>query len=217
MTVLPKAILFDADGTLYDSEPLHYAATRLAALELHDFDLSEELFDLHMRKGSKMGHEVLREQGFDASESDYQVAKLKHFQRLVAENLQLMPGLENFLAWCERQNVATIVVSTSRREQLESALSATGIRDYFTIIVGHEDTVGKKKPDPYPWLRALELAKLSSSDVIAIEDTKKGITSAVAADIRCFGIRNALNDKHELAQAEFIIEDYSELQSYLLR
>jgi beta-phosphoglucomutase-like phosphatase (HAD superfamily) len=61
MPALPEAILFDADGTLYDSEPLQFTATQLAARDLHSFDFSEALYDSEMRRGAKMGHEVLIE------------------------------------------------------------------------------------------------------------------------------------------------------------
>jgi HAD superfamily hydrolase (TIGR01509 family) len=128
-----------------------------------------------------------------------------------------MPGLMNFLEWCKELEIRNIVVSSSRHGQLESALGATGIREFFEIVVGHEETAGKKKPDPYPWQYALELAKLSPGQAIAVEDTDKGITSASAAGLRCIGIRNDQNTQHELAQAEYIIEDYSALKSYLLR
>jgi HAD superfamily hydrolase (TIGR01509 family) len=212
---LPDAILFDADGTLYNSEHLQFEATRRAARKLHGFDFTWELFETHMLKGTKSGHHVLLEQGFDSDDGAYHHTKQEFFERLVADELTTMPGVVDFLRWCERKSIICIVVSGARGSQVKAALKAVGINGFFKHVIAHEDVEGMKKPEPHPYLLGLKLSKVRARRAMAVEDTEKGIASAKAAGLYCVGIRNGTNSRSELSAADLIISDYRELRSHL--
>lgn len=212
---LPKAILFDADGTIYDSERLQYEATRQTARQLHDFDFTWDLYVSGMLHDSKSGHEILLEHGFDSDQEVYRRHKQELYSRMVAEQLTPLPGVRDFLKWCQQHQIICAIVSASRLMQLEVALAAVDLQDFFKILVTHEDAHDKRKPHPHPYLRALQLVGVTAAQSLAVEDTAKGITSAKRAGLRCIGIRNDINDDTELASADLIISDYQELQDYL--
>lgn len=215
MTKLPKAILFDADGTLYDSEPIHYEATRRTAHELHGFDFTRELYETHMLRGTKKGHEVLIDHGFDSDDGTYARHKQIHFEALVSENLQLTPGVLTFLEWCKDNKIVCVIVSSARNMQLQAALTGGGLRDFFSHIVAVEDVGSRRKPDPHPYILGLEKVGVKASDALAVEDTAKGISAANAAGLECIAVRNNDNTDEELRHALLIIDSFDELKTYL--
>ncbi len=218
MSELPRAILFDADGTLYSSERLNYHAHMVTAQTLHDFEFTWELYDRHIRQGSKTGHEVLVEQGIEGFDPDaYQAHKLKIYNQLALDELETLPGLVDFLDWCQQYAIRRLVVSAAGRNYIEKSLDVLGIRDNFEAIVSSEDIGDSRKPHPLPYLTGLKLAGITTDQAIAVEDTNKGITSAKAAGLRCVAIRNDANTPDELAEADHVISHYNELKDYLLR
>jgi beta-phosphoglucomutase len=212
---LPEAILFDADGTLYESERIGYEASRLTALELHDFELSWETFEAAVIRGTQNTHELLASYGLVVDPEQVQQRKRHHYQRIVAEELQPMPGLMDFLPWCRQQDIACFVISVNRRAALDAALAALSITDYFEDVISMEVLGDKVKPDPFPYEFGLQLAGVAVHNAIAIEDTHKGLTSAKAAGLFCVGMRNDINDDQELRLADYVISDYRELRAYL--
>ncbi|HUY85383.1 MAG TPA: HAD family phosphatase [Candidatus Dormibacteraeota bacterium] len=217
MKKLPKAILFDADGTLYDSEHLNFALNQHIARHFYAFDFTWELYDTHVRRGSKRSHEVLQAHGINADYETYQSRKLKIFQSVTVNQLAPMPGLLPFLNWCKNQSVKCVVVSAAGRGYVVPSLKALGIKDFFEILVTHEDIGLSVKPHPRPYRLGLKRAGVSADQAIAIEDTDKGVSSAQAAGIFCAAIRNDANSSTELAKANLVIKNYKELKSYLSR
>lgn len=218
MSRLPTAILFDADGTLYESERLNHQAHVIAARDMHDFDFTWELYDMHIRQGSKAGHEVLAQQeikGFDPD--DYQAYKLDIYERFMLDKLQTLPGLKDFLKWCHDRAIKCLVVSASGLNYVENALAVLDLRDDFEAIVSSKDIGDKRKPHPQPYLMGLELAGVTANQAVAVEDTNKGITSAKSAGLRCVAIRNDANTSAELTKADYVISHYDELKAYFLR
>lgn len=217
MSKLPHAIFFDADGTLYDSELLNFKLNQMTARKLYDFDFTWELYDVHIRRGNKSSSEVVQAHGVSVDHAAWHAYKLKHYRTLIVEQLSALPGLLDFLQWCKAQNIRCAVVSAAGRDYVESSLAATEIQDFFEFMVTHEDVVPDLKPHPQAYRLALSIADLKADQVIAVEDTDKGINSAQAAGLFCVGIRNDANSRAELHEAEHIIHDYKELKAYLLR
>lgn len=217
MKKLPKAILLDADGTLYDSEKLNYELNRLMAKELYDFDFTWELYDEHIRRGTKKSNEVVEEHGVDVDYITWHSQKLAKYKEIIRTELKPTPGLLDFLAWAKTKKIVCVVVSAAGRQYIESSLLAIRINDYFEIIVSGHETGEKNKPHPYPYEYGLKMAGVKADQAIAVEDTDKGIASAQAAGLFCVAIRNDSNNDKELAKANLIIDHYSELKDYLLR
>lgn len=217
MPKLPLAILFDGDGTLYDSEHLNFESNRAIAKRLYDFDLTWELYDTHVRRGSKRSYEVLGEHGILVDKEHYHAHKIAFFREVQLAKMKPLPGLPEFLEWCRKKSMKLAVVSAASHEYIAMCLKAVGIEDYFDTVVGHQDVGSNVKPDPHAYQLALELTGVAAEWAIAVEDTDKGITSAQAARLRCVAIRNDANTPAELAKADHLISDYSELKTYLLK
>jgi HAD superfamily hydrolase (TIGR01509 family) len=209
----PEAILFDADGTLYDSERLSFEASRLTALDLHGLDVSWEAFDQHVIRGSCNTPEFLESQGLVVDVDKVQTVKSAHYERIIAEELKPIPGLYDLLAWCKEQSIVNVIVSSNRRRTIELSLNALDIGGFFQGLVAYEDTPDRRKPDPRAYQLGLQLAGVAASEALAFEDTAKGIASARAADLRCIGVSNSTNSEADLAKADLVIDSYHQLLS----
>lgn len=215
MSKIPKAILFDADGTIYDSELLNYEANRKTAKALHGFDLSWNQYDTHVRRGTLKSAQMLEMLGVDIDHEVYARKKWDKYQEMIATDLKPMPGIVEFLKWCKQKSVICVVVSAASDQYVETCLEAVGLRDYFDNIISSRHVNNKVKPDPHPYLLGLKVAGLKATDAIAIEDTDKGVASAKAAGLKCVGILNDANSHDELKQADLIINNYDELRKKL--
>jgi HAD superfamily hydrolase (TIGR01509 family) len=208
---LPKLILFDADGTLYESEHLNFQANQATARELHNFDLTWDEFDREVRRGPMTSPELLQSHGHQVDHERYIELRHNYYRDIATDQLKPVPGIVDFLLWCESNDIRRIIVSSSRRRLLMTSIEILGIDSFFEAIIAHEDVGNRRKPDPYPYVAGLELCDVSADEALVFEDTRKGITAARGAGLRCIGIRNATNSDAELSQAERVIHDYREL------
>lgn len=214
---MPKAILFDADGTLYNSERLNFSSNQETAKVLYNFEFTWEVYNKNVRRGTKKSYQVLQDQGIDVDYNKWQTFKLDRHKTLISEKLEPLPGLVPFLDWCQVKKIRCIIVSAASLEYINPCLDALDIKDRFEFIISHEDIGNDGKPNPHPYQLALKRAGLKPEEALAVEDTDKGINSAKAAEIVCIGIRNEDNNSKELSGANDIISDYKELKDYLLK
>ena len=204
-----KAILFDFDGVLVDTEPLHLQAFQKV--------LGEEGFALTERDyyAKYVG---LDDKGcFQAVLSDQRPAvtasmiqrlverKAKLFLEHLQTNLSVYPGIADFVAVTAR-HYRLAIVSGALRHEIEFSLEAAGIRKQFQHITAAQD-VQNGKPDPEGYLHALALlnrqSPVTASECLVIEDTIPGIQAAHAAGMRCLAVSNTFPET-ELSLADAV-------------
>lgn len=173
-----RAYLFDCDGTIVDSMPVHHLAWR-AALDEWGCDLPEDLFyawggrpvadivvDLNARHGLAMPVDVVARRREDAYQS-------------FLPQLTAVPGVLAHIERAHRQ-VPFAVVSGSTRESVTASLTALGLLDRFDVLVCAEDYV-RAKPDPECYLMAARLLDVPPERCLVFEDTDLGVAAATAA------------------------------------
>jgi HAD superfamily hydrolase (TIGR01509 family) len=175
----PKAVFWDMDGTLVDSEPLHEAALVAA---LHSVGIAPPA-DLHARVlgiAAWPVYEMLRDEfGLDLPFDDWIVRKYDHYLPM-AETLKPRRGaIEIFNALRDR-GVAQAVVSNSDRLIVDVNLRAVGLVYPGMKTVSRND-VREGKPHPEPFLRAAWLAGVDPADAVAVDDSVTGATAGLAA------------------------------------
>ncbi|NLG06965.1 HAD family phosphatase [Candidatus Peribacteria bacterium] len=206
-----KALLFDADGTLYNSTPLHFEAYRRTSRELYGFDFTPELFKLECIEKYKQPTQVLREHGIPCVTEDFRARKAPLYASLATEKLKATEGLINLLEEAAEHKVPCAVVTGAQRHSADVSLDLLGIRKYFAVIITQEDTAFRK-PDPHPYLLASEHIGVSPAKCCAFEDTTIGITSAKSAGMFCIGIHHEGNTPMELAETDLMIQDFNDLK-----
>lgn len=206
-----NALLFDADGTLYNSTPLHYEAYRRTSRELYGFDFTPELFKRECIEKYKQPTQVLREHGIPCITANFRARKAPLYASLATEKLKATEGLVNLLEEAAEHKVPCAVVTGAQRHSADVSLDLLDIRKYFDAIITQEDTEFRK-PDPHPYLLASERIGISPAKCCAFEDTTIGITSAKSAGMFCIGIHHEGNTPVELAEADLVMRDFNDLQ-----
>lgn len=207
-----QAILFDADGTLYDSTMLHFEAYQRVSRELYNFYFSEKLYFDECIDHYKKPTQVLREQGIDCKDEDFYSKKRPYFYEIAKKKLKPTAGLRDFLQAVKQHGIPCVIVSGASHNSLEDSLNILGLSGCFDFRIAYEDSSENQKPHPYPYNSAITRLGIPPEDGLAFEDTESGVISANQAGLFCIGIKNATNTEEQLKAAQFIISDFNKLK-----
>jgi len=178
----PKAVYWDMDGTLIDSEPLHEQSL-VAALRSVGV---EPPVDLHARvvgQAARPVYEVLREQfGLGLEFDDWINLKYNHYMRH-APGLLPREGAMEIFRDLKASGVIQAIVSNSDRMVVDVNLRAVGLHEPAMKTISRND-VRNGKPDPEPYLRAAWLTGIDPADTVVMEDSVTGAIAGVAAGMR---------------------------------
>jgi beta-phosphoglucomutase len=198
------ATLFDFDGVLVDSEPVHLAAFN-DVLKGRGITLTErEYVERYMAfDDAGVFREVLSRRNITLDEEQVRAlvtAKAPRFMERFEASFQVFPGARELLVRRAGRGPVGIVSGAFERE-IDFALRRMGVRDRIAFVVA-ADHVSASKPDPEPYVAALAaLSKLGhDGGAVAIEDSIGGVASAVAAGVRCVAFSHAVG-AGELARA----------------
>lgn len=178
----PKAVFWDMDGTLTDSEPLHEAAL-IAALRSAGVTPPSDLHERVLGISAWPVYEMLRdEHGLALPFDEWIVRKYDHYWPLVA-GLKPRPGAVEIFNELRALGVAQAVVSNSDRMVVDANLGAVGLAYPGMRTVSRND-VREGKPHPEPFLRAAWLAGVDPTEAVAVDDSWTGATAALAAGMK---------------------------------
>jgi HAD superfamily hydrolase (TIGR01509 family) len=184
-----RAVAWDVDGTLVDSEPLHHQALMVASksLGIDLSDLPDQAFrGIHMKDvWNELRHrmpDTLKEADWLEAINDHYV---EHRHELVAET-----GAVETIRVLKARSIPQVCVSNSSRRIVDANLDALGIADLIVATISLDD-VQDGKPSPEPYLNACLLLDLEPAEVLAIEDSATGIASAIQAGLPCLAYKIA--------------------------
>jgi len=192
-----KALLFDMDGTLADTEPFHIEALR-RVVGAHGVALDVTRF--HARYSGLASIEVAR-QLFPAAKPAHLQAIVREKERLfreLAHEVRPMPGLKALLDGAASGGLRLALVTNAPRLNIRFLLRHLGLEDVFDTVVSAA-TLPRSKPHPLPYRTALDRLGVPPDQAIAFEDSVAGVRSSVAAGVRCIGITST-------ARAEALID-----------
>lgn len=203
------AILFDLDGTLVNTDILHFSIWQELLLE-QGITIDRPFYDQFMvgHRNEAIVRDVLSHLPFEVG---MELARRKEaLFRERGTQMQRLAGLDRLLDWLSQQQLATAVVTNAPRENAEMMLTALGLGDRFdTLIISEELPQGK--PHPLPYQTALQQLGRESGEAIAFEDTPLGICSAVGAGVTTIGMATTHDPRIlEEAGAKFAIEDFTQ-------
>jgi len=181
-----RALLFDLDGTLTDSDPVHLAAFN-AMLQLRGASLSEAEFRTRISGKSNEAIAAALLPGGSAAERRAFTEEKEAMFRRMASDLAETAGLTRLLAWADERALQLAIVSNAPADNVAHMTAALGIADRFDVVI-HGDAVAHPKPDPFPYREALTRFGLSATEAIAFEDSVPGIRSAAGAGLATVAI-----------------------------
>ena len=193
-----KALLFDIDGTLADTDALHLEAfNQVLGPHGHVFDHARFTKELQGFSNASISARFLPDEP-PARQVAIIGEKEAAFRKLVAGKIQPVPGLMTLLARADRAGIPMVAVTNAPRLNAEMLLSGLGIMDRFkALVIGDELAYGK--PHPMPYLEGLRAANAVAARSVAFEDSRSGIQSASAAGIATIGIRTSLTHADMIA------------------
>lgn len=220
-----RAIVFDYDGVLADTESLHLAAFQ-SALEAHGVPLArDDYFERYLGLDDEGVFKTIAENRGLGWSGEALSALVAQKTRLFREILQcrevLYPGVaERLREWGGSIDLA--IASGSIRAEIAPVLEAAGLSSLIRVIVASGETP-RSKPFPDPYQRALELladetasrAPFDSGSCLAVEDSPWGIDSAHAAGLRVVAVATSY-DAARLAAADAVVQRFSDLSLSLM-
>jgi len=186
-----RALLFDIDGTLADTDALHLQAfNQVFAPHGHVFDRERASKELMGFSNSSISERFLPGQSPER-QAAIMAEKEEAFRKLASGQLKPLAGLMTLLALADRAGVPMVAVTNAPRLNAELMLYGLGIMQRFkAVIIGDELPHGK--PHPMPYLEGLRAANATPERSIAFEDSRSGVQAASAAGIATIGIRTSL-------------------------
>lgn len=183
---MTKALLFDLDGTLADTNSVH-RLTWTAILEPYGYDVTWDFYQA--RINGRLTPEVVSDLFPDFSFEEVQEmaeAKEAAFREQAGE-LEPLPGLRDFIVKGQEKGMRIALVTNAPKDNVFAILRALGFEETFEILILGED-LDAGKPDPAPYEAALGASGVRPEEAVAFEDTPLGIASSVGADIPTVGI-----------------------------
>ena len=202
------AILFDLDGTLANTDPLHFIVWQEM---LAEFGLEIDRTFYQKQISGRVNEEILAdilpqlsvEEGLEFAEK-----KEKRY-RDSAPTLSPTLGLDKLLQWIEQNGLKQAVVTNAPRNNAIHTLEVLQLTEIFPTVILAEDAP-PGKPDPAPYKMALEILEVDSQNAIAFEDSTTGIASAVTAGIYTIGVTSTHSSEILLnAGASMTIADFN--------
>ena len=180
------ALIFDLDGVIVDSMPVHERAWR-QYLESLGLDAGDIPARMHGRRNDEIVRDFLGDEVDRQTVLAHGAAKERLFRNMLREQLRqhLVPGIAEFL---DRISGAPIALATNaERANIDFTLDGAGLRPYFDAIVDGSE-VARPKPAPDVYLRAAELLNIPPRNCVVFEDSPVGVASALAAGMRVVGV-----------------------------
>jgi len=212
-----KAIFFDHDGTLVDSEPIHYQLWR-DVLAAHGVALSEVLYRDCYAGIPTADNAVDLVARFAINETPAALAEAKNLatRRFLAHQaFPLMPGVRDVVPRLHRAGRRLAIVTGAGADGVQTTLRQHSLGEFFETVVSGDD-VTNSKPAPDCYLLAVRRMGLLPSECVAIEDTEHGVCSASAAGVACLAVPNEMSRNHDFSKASAVFDDLAAAASWIL-
>jgi beta-phosphoglucomutase len=222
-----KAIIFDFDGVLVDSEQLHHQAFNNIFAKFNLQISTQDYFDRFLGLSDKeLLQVVAKERNLSLTGQQFKqllTEKARIFKKLAETQAPVIAGVPQFLKMLSENKIPMAICSGALLGEIELILKGANLRDFFDVIVSAEQ-VQKGKPDPEGFLLALKLlnkktapkikppvvSKIEPPDCIVIEDSRWGLEAAQAASMHPIAVTNTYAADY-LRPADKIIANLAEL------
>ncbi|MBB6128134.1 HAD family hydrolase [Mucilaginibacter lappiensis] len=212
-----KALLFDLDGTLIDSEFFHFECWNEI---LAEFDVQLTYADwLKTYAGVPLPTNAARlVEKYNITAPLPQIIDKRErltLERLKTKDVNLMPHVAEVLEYFKSKNLTLALVTSSPRQDVDAVFERNGLGRYFKLIITRTE-VTKSKPDPESYLVCVEKLGVLKKECLVFEDTINGVKSAKAAGLICFAIQSNTDEHHKLTIADKLFLDFKAAKDHLI-
>lgn len=206
-----KAMLFDMDGVLVDSEPIHFAG-RKRTLKRYGITITDdELYNYQSTSAKVFLRGIAQKRGVDIPiDEAAEFVPLDFKTEFDNSEIKPIEGIKNLLENLAAKNVPMAIASSSSPQLIREMVKRLDIEKYFTALVsGYEVKNGKPAPDIY--LKVAEMVKIAPAECVVLEDSHNGVLAGKAAEMYCIGFRSPHSGNQDLTQADIIVNKISEI------
>lgn len=213
-----KAVIFDMDGLLFDTEIVYYEASQMVADQM-GFPYDKELYLKYLGVSDEEVwanyHQIFASFGKNNVQKFIKDAYEETIRRFSLGAVQLKPGVIELLDFLEEHRIPKVVASSNQRHIIELLLEKNQLTNYFETIVSAEN-VKRAKPDPEIFLLAHEYLGTKKQETLVLEDSKNGILAAASAEIPVIMIPDLLAPSEDLQQKTLaVLSSLHEVPGYL--
>ncbi|MGH2666286.1 HAD family hydrolase [Flavobacterium sp.] len=205
-----KTVIFDMDGVIVDTEPVHHYAYRQHFKELN-IDVSDEMYATLTGNSTRNVFQKLKENFNLSHDVEALILRKRHLFNEAFDtkpDLELIAGVLPLIQDLHSNGMQLILASSASKSTISRVFNRFNLHQYFTDTVSGED-FPKSKPHPAIFLHAASLSVAPKSSCVVIEDSTNGIAAAKAAGIFCIGYHSENSKDQDLSQADFLIDDFS--------
>lgn len=204
-----KAIIFDVDGVLVDSEKF----IAQAALRLFDrlgIQVNQDEFKPYIGTGEQKFLEGIAAKYDIRIPTDAKKQLYGFYKEQVTGKLQMIKGARNFIEVCRKNKFKMAIATSSDSDKMLTSFNAVGIEVSMFDAIVTGDEVTNRKPDPEIFLLSCKKLNINPQDCLVVEDSVNGVIAAKAAGCGCLGITSTF-DKSALHLADLIADDFTSL------
>jgi HAD superfamily hydrolase (TIGR01509 family) len=213
-----QTVIFDMDGVIVDTEPVHRYAYYKQFEEL-DIEVTEAMYTSFTGFSTRNTFQTLKEQ----FQLTHEVEDLIQRKRNIfndafdtKEDLELLDGVRTLIEDLHQNGIQLILASSASKVTIDRVFTRFGLHDFFTHIVSGED-FPKSKPHPAIFEHAASLSTAPKENCIVIEDSTNGVRAAKAAGIYCVGYVSEHSKDQHLDEADLVINQFKELSAQVIR
>lgn len=213
-----KAVIFDMDGVVVNTEPIGYGANQKMYKEL-GINVPDEVYSTFIGNSDKNIIQKLKDlYEIDMTHEELLQEKYKYYFEAFdnAADLEMLPGVNDLIISLHSNGMKLLLASSASKRKIEAVFTRFGLHQYFDAKISGED-FEFSKPNPDIFIEAVKQSGFSKEECVIIEDSTNGIKAAKAAGVYCIGYKSEHSMGQDTSLADKVITDFKQIDYEKLR
>ncbi len=206
-----KGLVFDMDGVIIDSEPIHIDLTVQVMRDIGKEPLPSEIYEFIGVINEEMWPILIARHDIKESPEELMERQMTYVKkRFFEDKLEPIDGIPQLMQAAKKQGMKIALATSSPRYFAEHILKNVGVEAYFDALVT-ADEISTGKPNPEIYAKAALALGLEPGECVAVEDACKGIQAAKGAGMKCIGFKNPNSGEQDTTQADFVVSSIRDI------